>query len=66
MVYRSGGFVLTPPSLVLFTISVLLAVIAMLVRYGGVSVPIINAGRVFDLLVLAYVILVVGVLFRRI
>jgi hypothetical protein len=65
MAYRRGGFMLTPPSLALFVISVLLAVVALLVRYAGISVPIINAARVFDVLALAYGILVVGVLFRR-
>ena len=36
----------------------------MLVRYGGVSVPIINASRVFDVLAIAYVLLTAGVLIR--
>ncbi len=36
----------------------------MLVRYAHVSVPIINASRVFDVLTIAYVVLMVGVLFR--
>jgi hypothetical protein len=65
MPYRRGGFVLTPPSYALFVVSLVLAIIAFLIRYGGVSVPIINAARVFDVLAIAYVVLLVGVLVRR-
>jgi hypothetical protein len=66
MPYRRGGFALTPPSLVIFLISVVLALIALLVRYAHVSVPIVSASRIFDVLAIAYVVLVIGVLFRRI
>lgn len=65
MVYRSGSYTLTPPSWPVFVISVVLAVAALLVRYAGVSIPILNAGRIFDVLALAYVVLMVGVLVRR-
>lgn len=65
MAYRRGGFALTPPSLLVFAISLLLAVIALLVRYGGVSIPVISAARVFDLLAVAYLLLLAGVLFRQ-
>jgi hypothetical protein len=64
MAFRRGAFVLTPPSIAIFVISLLLALLAMLVRYGGVSIPIINASRVFDVLAIAYVLLTVGVLVR--
>lgn len=64
MAWRRGGFVLTPPSIWIFAISLVLAVLALLVRYGGVHVPIINAARVFDVLAIAYVILTAGVLVR--
>jgi len=66
MPYRRGGFALTPPSLVIFLISVVLALIARLIRYAHVSVPIISASRIFDVLAIAYVVLVIGVLFRRV
>ena len=66
MPYRRGGFALTPPSLVIFMMSRVLAVIALLVRYAHVSVPIISASRIFDVLAIAYVVLVIGVLFRRV
>ncbi len=65
MPYRRGGFALTPPSLVIFLISVVL-VIALLIRYAHLSVPIISSARVFDVLAIAYVVLVIGVLFLRI
>ena len=64
MAFRRGGFVLTPPSIAIFVISLLLALLAMLVRYGGVSVPIITASRVFDVLAIAYVLLTAGVLIK--
>jgi hypothetical protein len=66
MAFRRGGFVLTPPSVWIFAISLVLALIALLVRYGGVHVPMINAARVFDVLAIAYVLLTAGVLIRGI
>jgi hypothetical protein len=65
MPYRRGGFALTPPSIWIFAISLVLAIIAMLVYYARIRVPIIPPARVFDVLVIAYVLLVAGVLFRR-
>jgi hypothetical protein len=65
MPYRRGSFVLTPPSWPLFVVSLVLAVAALLVRYAGVSVPIINSGNIFDVLAIGYVILLIGVLLPR-
>jgi len=64
MPFRRSGFVLTPPSVVIFVISLILAALALLVHYGHVSVPIVSAARAFDVLAIAYVALMVGVLFR--
>ena len=64
MPFRRGGFSLTPPSVIVFVISLVLAVLAMLVHYAHVSVPVINASRVFDVLAIAYVVLTAGVLIR--
>ncbi|MGA7809026.1 hypothetical protein [Bradyrhizobium sp.] len=66
MAYRRGGFVLTPPSILIFSISMLLALLAMLIRYAHAPVPIINGSNVFDVLAIAYVLLTIGVLFRGI
>jgi hypothetical protein len=66
MPFRRGGFALTPPTFVVFLISLALAVVAMLVHYAHVSIPIISASRVFDVLAIAYVVLTAGVLFRGI
>ena len=63
MPFRRGGFALTPPSLLIFGISLVLAILALLVHYAHVSVPIINASRVFDVLAIAYLALMIGVLF---
>jgi len=64
MPYRRGGFALTPPSLVIFLISLVLAVVALLAHYAHVSVPIISSSHMFDVLAIAYVVLMIGVLFR--
>jgi hypothetical protein len=64
MPYRRGGFALTPPSMPIFLIALLLAILAFLVRYAGVSIPIVNP-YVFNVLAIAFVLLVVGVLVRR-
>ena len=64
MPYRRGGFALTPPSLVVFVISLILAVLAMLVHYGHMAVPIVGVSNVFDVLTIAYVVLTVGVLLK--
>jgi hypothetical protein len=60
------SFELTPPSFVVFIISLILALAAVLVHYGHVSVPLITAAHVFDVLVVAYVVMLVGVLFKGI
>ena len=59
-------FELTPPSFVVFVISIILALLAVLVHYGHVAIPIITASNVFDVLAIAYVVLTVGVLFKGI
>ena len=56
--------VLTPPSQLVFFGSLALAALAVLVHYFGVSIPILSE-RSFDALALAYVILVVGIVARR-
>jgi hypothetical protein len=58
------SFELTPPSFVVFIISVILALLAVLIHYAHVSIPVIGASRVFDVLMVAYVVLLVGVLFK--
>ena len=65
MPYSRASFFLTPPSVPLFVISVVLAVAALLVRYAGLSIPIVDRARVFDVLAIAYVVLAAGVLVRR-
>lgn len=64
MAFRRGGFALTPPSIAFFVISVAFALIAFLIHYAGIRVPIVNAARVFDLLAIGYVVLFIGVIFR--
>lgn len=66
MAYRRGSFALTPPSMAVFVISLVLALIAFVARYGHVRIPIINPSYIFELLAIAYILLVLGVLLRRI
>jgi hypothetical protein len=66
MPVRSGTYVLTPPSIAIFVVSLILAVLALVVHYFGVRVPFLNAARIFDVLAIAYVLLLAGVVFRRI
>ena len=67
MIFRrsSHAYVLTPPSWAIFAISLVLAVVALLVRYGGVRVPILGPAQVADALAIAYLLLAAGVVFRR-
>jgi hypothetical protein len=60
------GIELTPPSFVVFIISVILALLAVLVHYAHVSIPVIGASHVFDGLIAAYVVMLIGVLFKGI
>ena len=66
MAFRRSWLVLTPPSIALFVISVVLALVAFLVHYAGVHIQVINAARAFDLLAVGFIVLVAGVLFRDI
>ena len=65
MPYSRGSYFLTPPTLPVFAISAVLAIAAMLVRYAGVAIPLIDRARIFDVLAVAYVVLAAGVLIRR-
>ena len=65
MAFRRAPLVLTPPTFPIFVASVILAVLALIVHYGGVSLPLITARRAFDVLAVGYILLLVGVLVRR-
>ena len=62
---RRGAFNLTPPTMVVFGISVILALLALLAGYARVSIPFVSAGHVLDTLAIAYLLLCAGVLFRQ-
>ena len=63
MAVRRAGVPLTAPSVPLFAISVVLAVLSMLVQYGGIDIPFISE-HVFTTLAVAFAILTAGVLLR--
>ena len=54
---------LTPPSRAIFFLSVLLAVLALLVRYAHVAIPIVSH-YTFETPLLAFVLLLAGNMFR--
>lgn len=66
MAFRRGGFALTPPSMLLFIISVVCAVISLLIYFRIVQIAIINPRYVYELLLIGYLVLVAGVIFRRV
>ena len=65
MARRRGAFVLTPPTIWLFAVSVFLALLALLAGYAKVSIPFVSPAHVLDTLVIAYLLLVAGVVFRQ-
>ena len=63
MAVRRAGVPLTAPSVPLFAIAVVLAVLSMLVQYSGIGIPFISE-HVFTTLAVAFAILTAGVLLR--
>lgn len=59
---RIRGFPLTPPSMITFVISAILALLAVLATYGHLAL--LKGVSSFLVLLIAYVILLAGVLFR--
>jgi hypothetical protein len=57
------GYWLTPPTRVTVIVSVILAILALLVQYAHVSIPVVSA-HVFETLLIGYLVLLVGNLFR--
>ena len=54
---------LTPPSRAVFFISVLLAVLALLVRYAHIAIPVVSH-YTFETLLVAFLLLLAGNLFK--
>ena len=54
---------LTPPSRAVFIISVFLALLALLVRYAHVAIPVVST-YTFETLLIAFLLLLAGNLFR--
>ena len=54
---------LTPPTKLTFIVSVALVILALLVRYAHVAIPVVSA-HVFETLLIGYLVLLVGNLFR--
>jgi hypothetical protein len=54
---------LTPPSRVIFILSVFLALLAILVRYAHVHVPVVST-YTFETMLVAFLLLLAGNLFR--
>jgi hypothetical protein len=56
-------FWLTPPSRAIFILSVFLALMALLVRYAHVTIPVVST-YTFETLLIAFLLLLAGNLFR--
>ncbi len=54
---------LTPPSRAVFLISVFLALLALLVKYAHVAIPVVSA-HTFETLLVAFLLLLAGNLFK--
>lgn len=54
---------LSGPSFGVFLISVILFALVIVVRYFGISIPVVS-GNTFEMLIVAYVVMLVGVLIR--
>lgn len=54
---------LTPPSRAIFFLSVLLALLAMLVRYAHIAIPVVSQ-YTFETLLVAFLLLLAGNLFK--
>ena len=59
----SGGYWFTPPTRLTFILSVVLVILALLVRYAHVSIPLVSA-HVFETLLIGYLVLLAGNLLR--
>ena len=66
MAYRRGAFALTPPSIIIFAISLVFAVLSLLIYYRVATLPVINPRYVYEMLLIGYLLLVAGVVFRGI
>ncbi len=54
---------LTPPTYPIFLISIVLFILALFAHYGGVNVPVVSQ-HTWETLLIAYVVLLIGNLFR--
>lgn len=59
MAYR-----LSPPTQVVFIVSLALAILALLAQYTAVTIPVVSA-HTFETLLLAFLLLLAGNLFRN-
>ena len=57
------GYWLSPPTRLTLAVSLILVILALLVRYAHISIPVVSA-HVFEALLIGYVVLLVGNLFR--
>ena len=58
---------LTAPSFVIFLLSFIMATVVILLKYFGVTIPVISdiaSGKTFEVLLLAYLLLFFGVIIR--
>lgn len=65
MAFRRGSYALTPPTWPIFAVAVVLAALSALLRYKLVTIAAL-APHTYEMMLIAAVLLIVGVLFRGI
>lgn len=55
---------LSPPTVPVFVISLVIAVLTLIARYAGVGIPVVS-GNAFEMMLVAYLILVAGNVLRN-
>lgn len=65
MATKTGILSLTQPTIPVFVISIIVALLALALRYAGVHIPYLFPGYIFETLLVAYVVLFAGVIFRK-
>lgn len=62
---KTGFLSVTQPTIPVLVISLLVALLALALRYAGAHVPYLFPGYIFETLLVAYAVLLAGVVFRK-
>lgn len=65
MTDKTGVLSVTQPTVPVLVISLIIALLALVLRYAGVNIPYLFPAYIFETLLAAYVVLLAGVIFRK-